>query len=217
MRGFLRMVLGTVVTVAVVGVALRATGVWKWIDAQITVQFEGPTGRAGRIAAWTMPIIFRPLYAAMAKTLVLKPEDEVLDVACGSGVFLRRHASHVQRIAGLDHSAIQIDRALQENRDRVAAGTAQFVVGDVAALPWADDEFSVVTSNCVPCFGEKMQPALEEMFRVLRPGGRAVVSEDFEQMMQAAGFSQVSVEPVGWRVFGDHQLRWESVTRGVKA
>ena len=48
MRGFLRVVLGTVAIVAVVGAALRATGVWQWIDAQITVQFEGPTGRAGR-------------------------------------------------------------------------------------------------------------------------------------------------------------------------
>lgn len=47
MRGFLRVVLGTVAIVAAVGAALRATGVWQWIHAQITVQFEGPTGVLG--------------------------------------------------------------------------------------------------------------------------------------------------------------------------
>ena len=38
----------------------------------------------------------------------LQPDDGVLDVACGPGAFLKKHASHVHHIAGLDHSGIQI-------------------------------------------------------------------------------------------------------------
>ena len=216
MGGFLRRTLTVIAIVAAVVGVLRATGLWRRLDAQVTAQYKGPTGRVGRLAAWSMPVMFRPLYAAMARSLDLRPEDEVLDVACGSGVFLHRHAGQARRIAGLDHSAIQIDLALDENRDRVFEGTAEFVVGDVAALPWGDGEFSVVTSNCVECFDEKIQPAIAEMYRVLRPGGRAVVADDFEERMQAAGFARVSVEPARWRIFGDRQVEWGRVTTGYK-
>ena len=59
----------------------------------------------------------------------------------------------------------------------MSAGTAEFVVGDAAALPWKDAQFTVVTSNCIGCFEKKATKALEEMYRVLKPGGRAVVGD----------------------------------------
>ncbi|MFH1474981.1 MAG: methyltransferase domain-containing protein, partial [Chloroflexota bacterium] len=193
MRGFLRPSLATIAIVAVAGAGLLwAMGLWRRVEEQ----YKGPTGFVGGIVAWTMPLIFRSLYDKVATVLDLRPEDEVLDVACGSGVFLRKHASHVRGIAGLDHSEIQISLAIRENSDRVAAGTAEFVVGDVAALPWADDRFSAVTSNCLDCFAEPRR-SLEEMHRVLRPGGRAVLINDVRPMMEASGFTRVSVDHVG--------------------
>ena len=181
-------------------------------------QGRNPTGTLGWVYAWTMPVIFRSLYAKVAGLLKLQPEDDVLDVACGSGAFLKRHASHVHRITGLDHSAVEISLAKRSNRDRIAAGTAQFVRGDAAALPWPDDAFSAVTCNCVSCFAEP-QRALAEMCRVLRPGGRAVIvmegtgngrqnrpaidkagipflswtEDQVRQLMAGAGFSHVSL------------------------
>ncbi len=182
-------------------------------------QGRKPTGTLGWIFALTMPVIFRSLYAKMAGLLNLQPEDDVLDVACGSGAFLKRHASHVHRITGLDHSAVEITLAKRSNRERIAAGTAEFVQGDAAALPWPDNRFTAVTCNCVSCFAEP-QRSLAEMRRVLRPGGRAVVGMDaarkdrenrpretdkaglqfwawtddeVRQMMADAGFSQVSL------------------------
>jgi len=46
----------------------------------------------------------RPLLNGMGvRSLAdLQPDDIFLDVACGTGVFLRRHAAHVQRVAGMD-------------------------------------------------------------------------------------------------------------------
>ena len=117
-------------------------------------------------------------YGQVARLLDVGPEDEVLDVACGSGVFLRRYAPHAKRIAGVDHSEIQIGVARRLNRSRVAEGTAEFVQGDSAALPWGDGRFSAVTCNCLGCFDEP-QWSLEEMCRVLRQGGRAVISTDY--------------------------------------
>ncbi len=186
------------------------------ITQTLSSQGRKPAGPLGWVTAWIMPLMFTSLYAKVARRLDLQPEDNVLDVACGSGAFLKKHARHVHHIAGLDHSEIQISLAKRWNSDRIAAGTAEFVAGDATALPWPDDTFSAVTCNCVSCFAEP-QRSLQEMRRVLRPGGRAVVvmagsgqdgtdrpretdmfgmpvwtGDQVRQMMADAGFSQVS-------------------------
>jgi len=199
MRRFLRTSLPIIAIVAAAVVVLKTSGaLQRFKDQQFVEEEVKPTGWLARSWAWAAPWAWGWLYAVFAGALDLQPEDEVLDVACGSGTFLRKHASHVVRVAGLDHSEDLIDIARQENQERVAAGTAEFVVGDATALPWADGQFSAVTSNCVDCFEKKAAQALEEMYRVLRPGGRAVVADDRRQTMEAVGFTRVSAEPTLW-------------------
>ena len=197
MNGPMRASLATITVVGIAGVVLRLSGLWERIatayrrfEADFQPWFsEGPLGPF--VARHYAPL-YTWLYAAYAKGIGLRPDDEVLDVACGSGVFLAKHANHVQRIAGLDQSRTMIDQAGIENAERVADGTAEFVVGDAAALPWDDDTFSIVTSNDVSCYEAKAPAAIKEMYRVLKPGGRAVVGEDCCGMMEAAGFGRVS-------------------------
>ena len=78
--------------------------------------------------------------------------------------------------AGIDHSDTQIAMARRLLRERLDAGTAELVEGDVTELPWPDQTFTAVLCNCVDCFPDKQQQAFTEMHRVLRPGGRIVVS-----------------------------------------
>jgi len=155
----------------------------------LTSQGVKPTGLVGHVVAWTMPLLFRSLYGKVARMLDLQPEDDVLDVACGSGVFLQKYAAQAHRIAGLDHSEVQIRLARQRHRARIDAGTAEIVQGDSAALPWEDNSFSAVTCNCLGCFAEPLR-SLKEMNRVLRPSGRVVLSVDFypdDETAQKAG------------------------------
>lgn len=192
----LRVGMALAVAATVAGLAIRAAGGWSRLEERCQpVVLSGPIGQ---LIARTYAPLYRRLYAAVARVLDLSPEDEVLDIACGSGVFLRDHAAHVRRIAGLDQSASMIEEALRQNRERVDAGTAEFVVGDAAALPWESAEYSVVTCNCVNCFESKAQPAIDEMYRILRPGGRAVISDDRRVAMEAAGFRRVTVERILW-------------------
>jgi ubiquinone/menaquinone biosynthesis C-methylase UbiE len=116
---------------------------------------------------------------------------------------------------------------------RIAAGTAEIVLGDAMALPWADSRFSVVCSlNCLK-FVPDPAKALREMHRVLRPDGRLVLTIDKQsdssgrsgeldgfgqwqwsmdlarRMVAEAGFADVSVADMPTR------LGLQSV-RGVK-
>lgn len=142
---------------------------WSWAAV--------PSGPLGWVSSrFTMPRLHAQLYRIMAGELALRPDDDLLDVACGSGAFLAAHAAHVRHVAGLDLSGIQVELARQRLSDRIAAGTAEIVKGDATALPWPEGTYSVVT--VMGSFEAFPQPdtALSELFRVLRPSGRAVLN-----------------------------------------
>jgi SAM-dependent methyltransferase len=138
--------------------------------------FGVPRGPLGRVGARLLPVVARPLYAMVAEQLDLRPDDALLEVGCGSAGLLVEHASHVRHIAGLDASEIQVAMARRRLADRIAAGTAEVVLGDAMALPWDEGRFSVVGSvNCLKFVPDPLK-ALTEMSRVLRPDGGPATS-----------------------------------------
>jgi SAM-dependent methyltransferase len=176
-----------------------------------------PSGPLGWFSTRTVfPLTSGTVYRTMGEALDLQPDDEVLDVGCGSGAFLAQQASHVRRVAGIDLSDIQIDLAHRNLRDRLTAGTADIVKGDASVLPWPDSSFTAATS--MAAFEAFPDPAqvLAEVFRVLRPGGRAVMTigeqvppdtqtdrrwgalwvwaeDDVRHMVEQAGFTDVTI------------------------
>lgn len=153
--------------------------------------FGKPSGPLGRVGARLMVMIARPTYRAMAAELGLQPDDDLLDVGCGSASLLAEHASHVRYVAGLDASEIQVGMARRRLAERLAAGSAEIVLGDAGRLPWDDGRFSVVTSLNTLKFVPDPEGALREMGRVLCPGGRVVVTmgESKQAYWGAAGES----------------------------
>ena len=177
MRGIV--VAGTAAAAGAVALAPRLRGAtWEEWFTKAGDSWAGvPSGPLGWVNShWVMPRLHGPIYPLMAEALDLCPEDQLLEVACGSGVFLARHAAHVDHVAGLDLSDLQIDLARQRLAERISAGTAEIVKGDAVELPWEADRFSAVTCmGSMEAFPEPSR-ALAEMFRVLRPGGRAVLA-----------------------------------------
>ncbi len=134
-----------------------------------------PRGLAGRITLWSMQKEHKPIYENMAKVLDLQPEDDFVEVACGSAYFLKKYASHVRSVAGLDLSELAVKLATKKNKDRIVAGTAEIVQGEASQLPWEDNRFNVATTMGSFPFFPKPLESLKEMHRVLRPGGRAAI------------------------------------------
>lgn len=111
----------------------------------------------------------------------VRPGDEVLDVACGTGdlteAFARTQAS---RVVGLDFTAAMLDIARRKQPRRLEpqdAAKVSYLEGDAMALPFADASFDVLSI----AFGirnvSEPSRALAEFWRVLRPGGRLIVLE----------------------------------------
>jgi ubiquinone/menaquinone biosynthesis C-methylase UbiE len=108
-----------------------------------------------------------------------KAGDAVLDVGCGTGGEVRKLADIVGRsgrVAGLDRSAQLIAQA----RGRCAEidqPRIEFVVGDAHQLPFADQTFDGCRADRTLQHLTKPDQALAEMARVVRSGGRVVVTE----------------------------------------
>jgi SAM-dependent methyltransferase len=138
-------------------------------------QYALPHGVVGYAVGAVIPLFHGWFYPRAARVLDVRSDDDVLDVACGSGRFLKKHASQARSIAGIDLSPIMVKAARRANRRRIAAGTAEFVLGDAAEMPWHDGRFSAASIiGSFLAFAEP-QAVLREMYRVLRAGGRALV------------------------------------------
>jgi len=138
-------------------------------------QAAKPTGVFGRIMAKGMAWGHKDFYKNTAKVLNLMDEDEYLEIGFGSGLFIKKYASHVSRIAGLDYSDDMVEMAKQINRELVESGKAEFRQGDPSSLPWGDNEFTAVAAIESFFFWPEPKRSLEEILRVLRPGGRLVM------------------------------------------
>jgi ubiquinone/menaquinone biosynthesis C-methylase UbiE len=124
-----------------------------------------------------MALLHPPTYRRVCQVLAPRFEDDLLEVACGSGGLLAPHAAHVHQVAGIDLSPLQVRTARRRLGRRIADGSAEIVLGDATALPWPDARFSAVVWlwGLEVMVGDPHR-ALCEIRRVLRPGGRAVLS-----------------------------------------
>ena len=127
---------------------------------------------------------------AMMDWLVPRAGQRLLDVAGGTGDvafrFLGRAPGATAVVLDMTEGMLVAGRA----RAEAGALTAQldWVVGDAMALPFADASFDVYTISFGIRNVTRVQDALSEAFRVLRPGGRLMVLE----------FSQIPNEALQW-------------------
>ena len=100
--------------------------------------------------------------------------DRVLDVGCGTGVVALTAARVGAAVTGADLTPQLLERA-RENA-QVAGLEADFHEADVEALPFADAEFDYVLSQFGHIFGPQPDLTVQEMVRVLKPGGTIAFS-----------------------------------------
>jgi SAM-dependent methyltransferase len=109
-----------------------------------------------------------PEYLEVLNAVDIRPNERMLDVACGPGLAIRLARARGAEVAGLDASPRLAAVAKARTPD------ADIRVGDMFALPWPDAGFHVVTSFRGIWGG--CEAALAEVARVCRPGGMVGLS-----------------------------------------
>lgn len=107
-----------------------------------------------------------------------------LDVGCGDGSLTARLAKGGADVTGLDSDPRMLDAA--RLRLDVEQTSARLLSGDAQALPFETASFDLVTAVTLLCLVPDPDRAVQEIARVLRPGGRLVVGELHRQSYWAA-------------------------------
>jgi len=121
-----------------------------------------------------------------------KPDDRLLDVACGPGLVVCAFAPHVREATGIDVTPAMLERARKLATDKGLANIT-WRQGDVYSLHYDDASFTIVTTRFSCHHFLDPVAVLREMVRVCAPGGRVIVVDDYasEDPSKAAEFNRL--------------------------
>jgi ubiquinone/menaquinone biosynthesis C-methylase UbiE len=110
-------------------------------------------------------------FRIILEKLKLAKDDIYVEIGCGGGVLVEKALDIVSKAAAIDHSPEMIE-ITKERLRHISPENIDLKIGDAAKLPWGDESFSTAASANMFFFVEEPQKVLNEIYRVLQPGGR---------------------------------------------
>jgi SAM-dependent methyltransferase len=195
--------------------ALSPGGFGDWLTDRRVRRPTGPMARE----TYANPTYHWPNFFLILDRMDLRAEDNLLEVGCGGGAFMRRALESGCHATAIDHSPEMVRLATHQNQAAVASGALTVLEGDASHLPVADETFTCAVMTGVVGFLPDPVGALAEIRRALRSGGRVAVfgatpalkgtpaapepfasrirffeKAEFEEVGRQAGFVNVEVE-----------------------
>jgi SAM-dependent methyltransferase len=175
--------------------------------------FGCPRGIWGAIIGYSMAWTHRTRNTWVLSLLELQAEDRVLEVGFGPGTAIEHVARLATRgfVAGIDPSEVMLRQASGRNRNHIRQGRVELKLGSMSAIPYPDCSFDKVFGTNSIQFSRNLLSDLDEIRRILRPGGLAAFSiqpmwkggtdgkaveigSDLKDAMVEAGFGNCRIE-----------------------
>lgn len=153
-----------------------------------------------------------------------KPGETVLDLGSGGGIdcFLAsKEVGENGHVIGIDMTPRMLELA-RTNAEKLETTNVVFKLGHIESIPQEDNSVDLVISNCVIALSEQKERVFSEILRILKPGGRFVISDmvtdkplpdevrksasewvacvggaavmsDYLEMVESAGFSDIEI------------------------
>jgi ubiquinone/menaquinone biosynthesis C-methylase UbiE len=124
------------------------------------------------------PLLWLGERGGMAKRrgeLLRNASGRVLELGAGTGLNLNHYPEGLEDLVLTEPAAPMVSRL--ERRAKRSGRSCQVVAADAESLPFEDDSFDTVVSTLVLCTVNDPRPVIDEVSRVLRPGGRLLFLE----------------------------------------
>lgn len=108
---------------------------------------------------------------------ILEPQQNVLEIGCGTGIITLEIADLVKKITAIDISLNMIDVA-KGKAEKTNVTNIEFKVADGYELPYKDEEFDVILLFNVLYIIKEPEKQLKEAYRLLKKGGYLVTATD---------------------------------------
>jgi ubiquinone/menaquinone biosynthesis C-methylase UbiE len=149
-----------------------------WVSRQV----RKPSGPLGRRLVRAMNLGHSTMTDWGLQQVTVPKNAAILDVGCGGGRTVQRLAALAPegKVTGLDYSAASVAVSRDRNAQEIEAGRVQIEQGSVAALPFPDRTFDVVTAVETHYYWPDLPANVREVLRVIKPGGTfALIAETY--------------------------------------
>jgi len=149
-----------------------------WVSSQV----RNPSGPLGRRVVRAMNMSHSAMTDWGLQQLTIPKNAAILDVGSGGGRTVQKLAALAPEgnTVGLDYSAASVAVSRETNAQQIQAGRVRIEQGSVAALPFPDRTFDVVTAVETHYYWPDLPSNVREVLRVLKPGGTfALIAEAY--------------------------------------
>ena len=145
-------------------------------------QVRKPSGWLGRRVVRAMNLSHATMADWGLQQVTVPKNAAILDVGCGGGRLVRRLSALASegKVIGLDYSAASVAVSRDTNAKEIEAGRVEIERGSVAALPFPDRTFDLVTAVETHYYWPDLPANVREILRVVKPGGTfALIAETY--------------------------------------
>jgi len=180
----------------------------EYLDRLIGKQIRKPSGILGNIFGYLMAVDHKAITNWTLDQLRIQENDHVLDIGCGCGMAVKMISAITEGdVVGIDYSPVMLRQAARRNRLAIKKNKTRICHGNVCTLPFPDESFNKVCSIETFYFWPDPPKNLQEVKRVMKPGGTAVFSMDTSKEGKNYSVILETAKKLGIQIYSGEEMK----------